>query len=235
MGRRIFVGDIQGCREPLQRLLDAVQFALGSDRLLPAGDLVNKGPDSPGTLALLMQLGAEPVLGKHDLHWLRKATDQEPAQRAWRQSQPFARCFDHVPLVHAGLRPRWDEAKLRGPLTDAEVDYLVSRNRSATKLRGHGQPDAFVGVKVVPRGRHIVDAIEIALRRLEVGGIDRVDEGARVRQSAAGAFHVVRDRGLKLPFPPIPASGTRSAHLPTPRVRQPVPPSSGPSRLTASS
>ncbi|MFN6193743.1 MAG: metallophosphoesterase, partial [Planctomycetota bacterium] len=103
MGRRIFVGDIQGCRERLQRLLDAVQFAPGSDRLLPAGDLENKGPDSPGTLALLMQLGAEPVLGKHDLHWLRKAKDLEPAQRAWRQGQPFARCFDHVLLVHAGL------------------------------------------------------------------------------------------------------------------------------------
>ncbi|MFN7669789.1 MAG: metallophosphoesterase [Planctomycetota bacterium] len=126
MGRRIFVGDIQGCREPLQRLLDAVKFAPGSDRLLPAGDLVNKGPDSPGTLALLMQLGAEPVLGNHDLHWLKKAKDQDPAQRAWLQSQPFARCFDDVLLVHAGLHPRWDEAKLRGPLTDAEVDYLVN-------------------------------------------------------------------------------------------------------------
>ncbi|MEO6597890.1 MAG: metallophosphoesterase, partial [Planctomycetota bacterium] len=64
--RRVFVGDIQGCREPLERLLRAVDFTVGRDRLLPVGDLVNKGPDSPGTLALLMQLGAEHVLGPID-------------------------------------------------------------------------------------------------------------------------------------------------------------------------
>ena len=37
--RRIFVGDIQGCREPLERLLKAVEFRAGRDRLLPVGDL----------------------------------------------------------------------------------------------------------------------------------------------------------------------------------------------------
>ena len=104
MGRRIFVGDIQGCREPLQRLLDAVKFAPGSDRLLPAGDLVNKGPDSPGTLALLMQLGAEPVLGNHDLHWLRKAKDQEPAQRL--KALAIARRHPRVGVQREAIRLR---------------------------------------------------------------------------------------------------------------------------------
>jgi bis(5'-nucleosyl)-tetraphosphatase (symmetrical) len=124
MTRRIFVGDIQGCREPLERLLAAVAFAPGRDRLLPVGDLVNKGPDSPGVLSLLMQLGAEPVLGNHDLHWLAKGRG-EPAQRAWLQQQPIVRLFDDVVMVHAGLHPHWDDAKLQAPLTPDEVHYAV--------------------------------------------------------------------------------------------------------------
>ncbi len=53
MGRRILVGDIQGCREELEALLEAVAFEPGVDRLLPLGDLVGRGPDALGTLRLL--------------------------------------------------------------------------------------------------------------------------------------------------------------------------------------
>ena len=70
--RRIFVGDIQGCREQLEQLLSAVGFVAGTDRLIPVGDLVNKGPDSEGVLDLAIKLNAEPVLGNHDLSWLAK-------------------------------------------------------------------------------------------------------------------------------------------------------------------
>ncbi len=125
MARRIFVGDIQGCREPLERLLTAVAFAPGVDRLLPVGDLVNKGPDSPGTLDLLMQLQAEPVLGNHDLHWLQKRKDAAPRQREWLAAQPVVRLLDDILMVHAGLHPLWDDAKLLS-LTPAEVHYAVN-------------------------------------------------------------------------------------------------------------
>lgn len=125
MARRIFVGDIQGCREQLDRLLIAVAFAPGVDRLLPVGDLVNKGPDSPGTIARLMQLRAEPVLGNHDFHWLNKAKKVDARQREWLQAQPVVRIFDDVIMVHAGLHPHWDEAKLRA-LTPDEVNFAVN-------------------------------------------------------------------------------------------------------------
>ncbi|MBL9079223.1 MAG: metallophosphoesterase [Planctomycetes bacterium] len=123
--RRIFVGDIQGCLEPLERLLAAVAFVAGRDRLLPVGDLVNKGPDSPGVLARLMQLGAEPVLGNHDLHWLRKQRHADLAQRAWLQAQPIVRVMDDLIVVHAGLHPHWTEAQL-AQLDAAAVDYAVN-------------------------------------------------------------------------------------------------------------
>ncbi len=135
--RRIFIGDIQGCREPLERLLAAVAFAPGRDRLLPVGDLVNKGPDSPGTLALLMSLGAEPVLGNHDLHWLKKAREGSDAQRAWLRAQPVVRVFDDAIMVHAGLHPRWDEAHL-AHLTPDEVNFAVN----VRYIDADGQPPA---------------------------------------------------------------------------------------------
>jgi bis(5'-nucleosyl)-tetraphosphatase (symmetrical) len=124
VSRRIFVGDIQGCREPLERLLRAVDFRAGSDRLLPVGDLVNKGPDSPGTLALLRELGAEPVLGNHDLYWLAKGRG-EPVDRAWLAAQPLVRIFDDLILVHAGLHPHWREQDLLN-LSPQQQNYIVN-------------------------------------------------------------------------------------------------------------
>ena len=61
--RRIFVGDIQGCREPLQRLLDKVSFDESTDALFLTGDLVAKGPDSLGVLRLVKSLAARSVVG----------------------------------------------------------------------------------------------------------------------------------------------------------------------------
>lgn len=122
---RIFVGDIQGCLEPLQRLLVATGFTVGRDQLLPVGDLVNKGPDSDAVLRLCIELGAEPVLGNHDLHWLDRQKG-DPTLRQWLRQQPFVRIFDDVVMVHGGLHPHWDEAKLRATWSADDIDYAVN-------------------------------------------------------------------------------------------------------------
>jgi hypothetical protein len=66
----IVVGDVHGCLDELRRLLAASGYAPG-ERLVLVGDLVAKGPDSPGVLQLLREEGAQAVLGNHDDHVLR--------------------------------------------------------------------------------------------------------------------------------------------------------------------
>ena len=66
------VGDIQGCFEPFQHLLDKVQFNPDKDRLWSVGDLVNRGPDNLKTLRWFYEHrdNVTMVLGNHDLHLL---------------------------------------------------------------------------------------------------------------------------------------------------------------------
>lgn len=133
--RRIVIGDIQGCRAPLEALLARVGAAAG-DQILCVGDLVNRGPDSAGTLRLLRRLGARPVLGNHDLHALRLAlrhASPPPALRdlfgapdreallGWLAAQPVMRVFDDLVVVHAGLHPHWHDLAATAARVNAGV------------------------------------------------------------------------------------------------------------------
>lgn len=150
MARRIFVGDIQGCREELEMLLERVRFDPARDALEPVGDLVNRGPDSLGTLRLLKRLDAGGVLGNHDLHLLRVArglrrtrpsdtlegvlaADDRDELCAWLAARPFVKAWSDVLLVHGALHPLWSD-----PLIAlAGLDPLTPDSRSdfATRAR----------------------------------------------------------------------------------------------------
>lgn len=69
------IGDIQGCYESLQRLLEKIAFNPEADKLWIVGDLINRGPDSLATLRFLYSIrdSIEFVLGNHDLHFLAVA------------------------------------------------------------------------------------------------------------------------------------------------------------------
>lgn len=126
MTRRIFVGDIQGCREELDRLLALLNFDSSRDALEPVGDVVNRGPDSLGTLRLLKSVNAGGVLGNHDLHLLaarhgtrilkstdtlRDVLDAPDCEEllTWLRARPFIKRWEDIILVHAGLNAAWDD------------------------------------------------------------------------------------------------------------------------------
>ncbi|MEO5343390.1 MAG: symmetrical bis(5'-nucleosyl)-tetraphosphatase [Gammaproteobacteria bacterium SHHR-1] len=123
------IGDIQGCYDDLQRLLQRIDFDDRRDQLWFAGDLVNRGPKSLQTLRFVQALGpaALTVLGNHDLHLLAafngnrkrlkedglkailKAKDSDELC-GWLQSQPLLHRDRQLGfcLIHAGLPPQWD-------------------------------------------------------------------------------------------------------------------------------
>ncbi len=61
------VGDLHGHRDLLEQQLELHRFDPGRDRVFSVGDLVNRGPDSLGTLALVEEPWFHAVLGNHDL------------------------------------------------------------------------------------------------------------------------------------------------------------------------
>lgn len=135
------IGDIHGCLDELVRLLGRLGYERtrgggfqhpNMRRLVFVGDLVDRGPDSPGVLALVMHLvnahGAFCVLGNHDdklvrylmgnpvrmTHGMQQTVDQlEGKDQTFRnkvaeflRSCPTQISFQHLDLAvaHAGLR-----------------------------------------------------------------------------------------------------------------------------------
>ena len=134
------IGDIQGCFEPLTRLLTAIDFDTGEDQIWLVGDLVNRGPASLEVLrwAYAHRNSLRCVLGNHDLHLLACALADRPLRPddtlapllaapdrdtlvQWLRERPLAHLEDSWLLVHAGIHPRWstDEALERAGEVEA--------------------------------------------------------------------------------------------------------------------
>lgn len=120
------IGDVQGCYDELQQLLDRISFDPADDTLWFVGDLVNRGTGSLQTLRFVKSLGnsAVTVLGNHDLHLLAlycgvrptgKDPTLEPVLNApdshaliqWLLQQPLLHREDNLVMVHAGLHRDW--------------------------------------------------------------------------------------------------------------------------------
>ncbi|MEZ6006056.1 MAG: metallophosphoesterase [Planctomycetota bacterium] len=158
MARRIFIGDIQGCRTELEQLLEAVAFDPSGDELHPVGDFVNRGPDSGGVLRLMRQLGAGGVLGNHDLHALRAQRgrgrdderdtlhslilDPEGADLLrWLAQRPFIRTWPDIVCVHAGVHPHWqDPAAVLRAKNPWRPDHDVAFVTRVRHCDPHGEP-----------------------------------------------------------------------------------------------
>ena len=83
--RKLLVGDVHGCRQELETLLEQARFRPGVDQLWLVGDLINKGPDSQGVVELARRLQAKCVIGNHEYHLIRDARGED-TKRAWVQN-----------------------------------------------------------------------------------------------------------------------------------------------------
>ncbi|MFZ6732833.1 symmetrical bis(5'-nucleosyl)-tetraphosphatase [Undibacterium sp. Ji42W] len=128
MAKTYFIGDIQGCADQLQSLLNKIELTEPDAQYLFAGDLVNRGPKSLSSLRLIRDLQiagrAESVLGNHDLHLLAVANGIRKVHRSdtlddilqapdreelldWLRRRPMAILLHQHLLIHAGIFPQW--------------------------------------------------------------------------------------------------------------------------------
>ena len=147
------IGDVQGCYDSLQALLEEIHFNEHNDCLWFVGDLINRGPKSLATLRFIKTLNTKvvTVLGNHDLNFLAavytnttkhrddtldellNANDREELCY-WLRQKAFLHHDEQLgyTLVHAGIYPSWDLtlaqalAKEVGSVLQSEqfVDYL---------------------------------------------------------------------------------------------------------------
>jgi bis(5'-nucleosyl)-tetraphosphatase (symmetrical) len=156
------IGDIQGCYDPLLRLLDGIGFSVERDRLWFVGDLVNRGRQSLETLRFVRGLGpaAITVLGNHDLHLVMQAEGFGKASREdtlaevlaapdrdellqWLRSQPLFHVEGEYAMVHAGLLPQWDVAQAMALSDEASHALTVPAYRDFLANMWGSEPAAW--------------------------------------------------------------------------------------------
>lgn len=132
---RWFIGDIHGCREELEELLETIQRVDSRPQLFATGDVIGKGPDPIGALRLVERERISAVRGNHEAHLLRgveKGVEKmsTPQRKAFAGLEPeWERCVEQIEewplyrelpdidLVHAGLEP--------GKLALCEMDERI--------------------------------------------------------------------------------------------------------------
>jgi bis(5'-nucleosyl)-tetraphosphatase (symmetrical) len=173
------VGDLQGCCNPFERLLQTLDFSPSRDHVYILGDLVNRGPDSLGVLRRLRELdnAATCLLGNHDLHLLAVAHGVRKPHRSdtldtilnapdredwlnWIRQQRLA-VYEHGWLmVHAGVVPQWDAAQTVALAREVEA-MLAGPDVGEFLTRMYGnQPERWDdSLRGVPRWRCVVNSL----------------------------------------------------------------------------
>lgn len=121
--RTVIIGDIHGCLDELERLLDALGPVQG-ERLIFLGDLVSRGPFSLGVLRRVRELvgalpGSRCLMGNHELRLVDRRAAGQPVPDWCQRLGPEDWAFmAGLPLlaplpelgaiaVHAGIPPAW--------------------------------------------------------------------------------------------------------------------------------
>lgn len=161
------IGDIQGCFDSFQAMLQKINFNPEVDKLWVAGDLVNRGNKSLETLNYLYSIrdSVQIVLGNHDIALIsayagvKKANSTiQPILDApnakdlidWLRNQPFLH-WDYTlgyVMAHAGISPQFDlgmaiayasriEKKLQGRDYKAWLEHMNKVSSNIFNAQAH--------------------------------------------------------------------------------------------------
>ncbi|TDT72832.1 bis(5'nucleosyl)-tetraphosphatase ApaH [Allofrancisella inopinata] len=144
------IGDVQGCYDELQLLLEKIKFNKNTDKLIFAGDIINKGPKSLETINFVMSLKerAQLILGNHEILFLaisynflssnNKHTFDEILNASnlkeiqeWLCNQKFLIKLDNYYITHAGIPHIWSPKKALKRANEVE---FVLKNETTRKL-----------------------------------------------------------------------------------------------------
>ena len=174
------IGDLQGCYDPLQRLLERLRFDPAVDRLWFCGDLVNRGGQSLETLRLVHSLRGQSVvvLGNHDLSLLAIGERRPEEQRKvnpdlqrvlfaedartlldWLRMQPLLHADRALGwmMVHAGLAPKWTTTLAQKHAGEVEQKLRGDGYRKLLKNMYGDKPAWSPGLTGIDRDRAIIN------------------------------------------------------------------------------
>jgi bis(5'-nucleosyl)-tetraphosphatase (symmetrical) len=179
------IGDIHGCWETLQRLLERIEWVSERDELWLVGDLVNRGPSSLEVLRWAREHSERlvAVLGNHDLHLLARAAGVAEAKEedtldeilaapdrdellGWLRARPLVHRFGPSVMVHGGLMPEWnieltcglaDEVAVRlsGPDDKGFMEMLFGNRNTAWRPELDGDERLAAAAAIFTRLRMI--------------------------------------------------------------------------------
>ena len=121
-GRLIAIGDIHGCADEFEELLEKLD-PRDDDRVVLLGDLVNRGPDSARVIQLARKHATAALLGNHELRLINYRKTDDPSHLKKYDyatlEQINGKCWDYleampltyedpehdIVLVHGGFLP----------------------------------------------------------------------------------------------------------------------------------
>ena len=140
------IGDVHGCRETLERLLNELEPS-SDDLVVFVGDLVRKGPDSSGVLELLRgRQNVRAVRGNNEQKLLdgRSSLDSlTDDDLSYLGSLPAVLSWDDVIVVHGGIDHRKS-------LAEHSLTELLN-TRSLAPDGGYERPYWFETRETLPR------------------------------------------------------------------------------------
>lgn len=174
------IGDLQGCYDVTQRLLEKIRFDPAVDTLWFCGDLVNRGGQSLETLRLVHSLrdSSVVVLGNHDLSLLAVGARTEEEQRKvnpdllrivqaedrdvlldWLRLQKLAHVDRDLGwmMIHAGLAPKWTTQLAEKHAREVEMQLHGSGYRKLFRNMYGDKPAWSPGLSGYDRSRAIIN------------------------------------------------------------------------------